>query len=51
MKGVGEELFCFSRTFSISEVPYFPFVLGILWSISKSLLGCQNPTGPSKKCA
>lgn len=35
--------------FSISEVPCFPFVLGILWSVSKSLLGCGYPTGPSKK--
>lgn len=47
----GGELFCFSRTFYISEAPYFPFVLGILWSVSKSLLGCWYPTGPSKKCA
>lgn len=45
----GGEMLCFSRTFSISEVPYFPFVLGIQWSVSKSPLGCGYPTGPSKK--
>lgn len=50
MKGDGG-LLCFFRTSSISETPCFPFVLGILWSLSKSLLGCRYPTEPSKKYA